>query len=271
MRRFRIFPLLEFYPPRPGATSTREETCPFRRPPSNSARGRCPPVTRSVTVHPHDRYQRSGCGTNSWVSPPARRRQHGSDPEVVFEVLVEAGRRLLGQSGTGIGERAQKVVGAGRHTGSRIFPRNPRTVPTGHRARPASYASAAHSAPLDTRIGRCVDVRGQNRTRVVTQGDNGSGCGHNEPVDRAIGRWRGGPTTKIHLACDGYGRPLTLLRIAGNVTDCTMFRRPRHHCARAEPYKAGHLPARHGHVPIRRWSLRTPIPTVPIPSPWPSG
>lgn len=56
-----------------------------------------------------------------------------------------------------------------------------------------------------------------------TQGDNGSGCGHSEPVDHAIGRSRGGPTTKIHLACDGHGRPLTLLLTAGNINDCTMF------------------------------------------------
>ncbi|MEU2140063.1 transposase [Nocardia rhamnosiphila] len=56
-----------------------------------------------------------------------------------------------------------------------------------------------------------------------TQGGNGSGCGHSEPVDHAIGRSRGGPTTKIHLACDGRGRPLTLLLTAGNVNDCTMF------------------------------------------------
>lgn len=54
-----------------------------------------------------------------------------------------------------------------------------------------------------------------------TQGDNGSGCGHSEPVDHAIGRSRGGPTTKIHLACDGHGRPLTLVLTAGNVNDCS--------------------------------------------------
>lgn len=56
-----------------------------------------------------------------------------------------------------------------------------------------------------------------------TQGDNGSGPGHSEPVDHAIGRSRGGPTTKIHLACDGHGRPLTVVLTAGNVNDCTMF------------------------------------------------
>jgi len=39
----------------------------------------------------------------------------------------------------------------------------------------------------------------------------------------AIGRSRGGPTTKIHLACDGHGRPLSVLLTAGNVNDCTIF------------------------------------------------
>jgi len=56
-----------------------------------------------------------------------------------------------------------------------------------------------------------------------TQGDNGSGVGHSEPVDHAIGRSRGGLTTKIHLACDGLGRPVSMVLTAGNVNDCTMF------------------------------------------------
>jgi transposase len=34
---------------------------------------------------------------------------------------------------------------------------------------------------------------------------------------------RGGPTTKVHLACDGHGRPLSIVLTAGNVNDCTMF------------------------------------------------
>ena len=61
------------------------------------------------------------------------------------------------------------------------------------------------------------------RTRVVHTGGQRSGCGHSEPVDHAIEHSRGGPTTKIHLACDGHGRPLTLLLTAGNVNDRTMF------------------------------------------------
>jgi hypothetical protein len=59
--------------------------------------------------------------------------------------------------------------------------------------------------------------------RSFTRGANGL-CGeHAEPVDHAIGRSRGGPTTKIHLACDGHGRPLSVVLTGGNVNDCTMF------------------------------------------------
>ncbi|MFJ8137402.1 IS5 family transposase [Streptomyces sp. NPDC096013] len=39
----------------------------------------------------------------------------------------------------------------------------------------------------------------------------------------AIGRSRGGLTTKIHLACDGRGRPLAFTLTGGNVNDCTQF------------------------------------------------
>jgi hypothetical protein len=42
-----------------------------------------------------------------------------------------------------------------------------------------------------------------------------------EPPDRAIGRSRGGLTTKIHLGCDGQGRPMSLWLTAGNVNDVT--------------------------------------------------
>jgi transposase len=49
------------------------------------------------------------------------------------------------------------------------------------------------------------------------------GGGQAEPVDHAIGRSRGGTTTKIHLPCDGHGRPLSVVLTGGNVNDCTMF------------------------------------------------
>ncbi|MFI8221382.1 IS5 family transposase [Streptomyces sp. NPDC085932] len=40
-----------------------------------------------------------------------------------------------------------------------------------------------------------------------------------EPDDHALGRSRGGLTTKIHLACDGKGRPLAILVTPGQRND----------------------------------------------------
>ncbi|MFB7678303.1 IS5 family transposase [Kitasatospora purpeofusca] len=39
----------------------------------------------------------------------------------------------------------------------------------------------------------------------------------------ALGRSRGGLTTKVHLAVDGRGLPLSIVLSAGNTADCTMF------------------------------------------------
>ncbi|WP_434453133.1 transposase [Lentzea sp. E54] len=95
------------------------------------------------------------------------------------------------------------------------------------------------------------------------QGADGSRGGHSEPADHAIGRSRGGPTTKIHLACDGHGRPLSVVLTGGNVNDCTQFitviGHHRVHVARGEqawhvdrrgsvlpqPERAEHLDERH--------------------------
>ncbi|WP_234331366.1 IS5 family transposase [Streptomyces mediolani] len=39
----------------------------------------------------------------------------------------------------------------------------------------------------------------------------------------ALGRSKGGLTSKIHLACDGRGRPLAFVVTGGNTNDCTRF------------------------------------------------
>ncbi|MFJ9909414.1 IS5 family transposase [Streptomyces sp. NPDC101152] len=39
----------------------------------------------------------------------------------------------------------------------------------------------------------------------------------------ALGRSRGGLTSKIHLACDAFGRPLAFTVTGGNTNDCTQF------------------------------------------------
>ena len=44
-----------------------------------------------------------------------------------------------------------------------------------------------------------------------------------EPDDHAIGRSRGGLTTKTHALTDGAGRLLAVLVTAGNINDTTMF------------------------------------------------
>jgi transposase len=78
-------------------------------------------------------------------------------------------------------------------------------------------STRASCAPISTRpvpaVGRWVPARGAF----------GSWSGPTEPVDHAIGRSRGGLSTKIHLAVDGHGRPLSVVLTGGNVNDCTMF------------------------------------------------
>ncbi|MGI5380571.1 IS5 family transposase [Streptomyces sp. CA-251387] len=53
---------------------------------------------------------------------------------------------------------------------------------------------------------------------AATTGRKG-GSSADEPDDHALGRSRGGLTTKIHLACDGKGRPLAILLTPGQRHD----------------------------------------------------
>ncbi|GAA3523539.1 hypothetical protein GCM10022222_02030 [Amycolatopsis ultiminotia] len=48
---------------------------------------------------------------------------------------------------------------------------------------------------------------GARRVTASHTGEARSCGGHSEPGDHAIDRSRGGPTTTIHLACDGHRRP----------------------------------------------------------------
>ncbi|MFE0462361.1 IS5 family transposase [Kitasatospora sp. NPDC058965] len=47
------------------------------------------------------------------------------------------------------------------------------------------------------------------------------GHDRDEAGDHALGRSRGGLSTKVHLACDGRGRPLAFVLTGGNTNDCT--------------------------------------------------
>ena len=55
-----------------------------------------------------------------------------------------------------------------------------------------------------------------------------------EPDDHAIGRSRGGLSTKIHSLVDGKGRPLVLLVAPGQGGDAPMFT-----CRRTTSYVVG--------------------------------
>jgi hypothetical protein len=50
-----------------------------------------------------------------------------------------------------------------------------------------------------------LDSTSIRATRAASGGGEG---GSEEPVNHALGRSRGGLTTKIHLVCDGHGHPL---------------------------------------------------------------
>nr|WP_246086160.1 IS5 family transposase [Pseudonocardia hydrocarbonoxydans] len=78
--------------------------------------------------------------------------------------------------------------------------------------------------------------RARSRARTRSQGawsnDKNSRLDHRrrrerrvlaEPSDHAIGRSRGGLTTKVHCVVDGRARPLVLQLTAGNVNDTTQF------------------------------------------------
>ncbi|MFB6890956.1 IS5 family transposase [Kitasatospora sp. NPDC056327] len=54
----------------------------------------------------------------------------------------------------------------------------------------------------------------------ATGGKRGPSTG-DEAGDHALGRSRGGLSTKLHLACDGRGRPLGFVLTGGNTNDCT--------------------------------------------------
>lgn len=70
-----------------------------------------------------------------------------------------------------------------------------------------------------------------------------------EPADHAIGRSRGGLTTKIHLAADGRCRPLAFVLTGGQANDAPTF---------AEVKARLCVPRRReGPAPGRMWSWRT--------------
>ncbi len=101
--------------------------------------------------------------------------------------------------------------------------------------RPATWTGRSASTPRST-----VPTSTRPPSRV-TQGDlwNHKNL-HLEPADHAIGRSRGGLSTKIHHACDGKGRPLVMLLGPGQGGDFADVRP----CPGRDPTSHGHGPGR---------------------------
>ncbi|MFE2022970.1 IS5 family transposase [Streptomyces sp. NPDC059499] len=76
---------------------------------------------------------------------------------------------------------------------------------------------------VDSTIARAHQHASGARERRTPAGDEGEDPTHPVGNGQALGRSRGGLTTKIHLACDGRGLPLTVVVTPGNVNDSTVF------------------------------------------------
>lgn len=76
-------------------------------------------------------------------------------------------------------------------------------------------------------VGRLHDQSGSSACRRRPQKGAAAGDELEDPAraqaGQALGRSRGGLTTKVHLACDGRGLPLTVVVTPGNVNDSTAF------------------------------------------------
>jgi transposase len=86
--------------------------------------------------------------------------------------------------------------------------------------------SAATPRPWSGRCGARCGSQGARSNHKDSGGEpvrGGTEAVIIEPEDHAIGRSRGGLTTKIHMISDGRGRPLVLGLTGGNINDTLMF------------------------------------------------
>src|SRR4051794_1503751 len=102
---------------------------------------------------------------------------------------------------------------------SRRTPRRCGCISTG--PAPAGSEVTRPPSPIPTR--RATDSPGRGRTTDATDGDYPPEPVIAEPGDHAIGRSRGGLTTKVHALSDGAGRLLVVVLTAGNVHDSPVF------------------------------------------------
>ncbi|MFD4692022.1 IS5 family transposase [Streptomyces sp. NPDC058463] len=86
------------------------------------------------------------------------------------------------------------------------------------------FTALIAQADADDNLNWAVSGELHNRPRPPARGRSPQkGAPNSEPDDHAIGRSRGGLTTKVHLAADGNCRPLTFVLTAGKAGDAPAF------------------------------------------------
>jgi transposase len=94
-----------------------------------------------------------------------------------------------------------------------------------HRPSPGHASSARTELPERSQVDSTI-ARAHEHATYITR-PQGAGSNYTdlptEPLDHAIGRSRGGWSTKVHHLVDGNGRPLVVLFGPGQVGDAPMF------------------------------------------------
>ncbi|MGA4803467.1 IS5 family transposase [Streptomyces lavendulocolor] len=85
-----------------------------------------------------------------------------------------------------------------------------------------SAGAVEWTVSVDSTISRAHQHAAGARKKGAGPGDELEDPAH-PSAGQALGRSRGGLTTKIHLACDGRGLPLAVVVTPGNVSDSTVF------------------------------------------------
>jgi transposase len=96
-------------------------------------------------------------------------------------------------------------------------------VVTGLQARADAAGRVVWQVNVDSTVCRAHQHAAGARRDGEDQREPPGGRGRDEPADHALGRSRGGLTTKIHLACEQGQKPLAVLLTAGQRGDSPQF------------------------------------------------
>ncbi|WP_196924138.1 IS5 family transposase [Micromonospora vinacea] len=96
-------------------------------------------------------------------------------------------------------------------------------IVTGLQTRPDTAGLITWDVSVDSTIARAHQHAAGARREPDAQKEPPGGSGEPEPTDHALGRSRGGWTTKLHLGCKQGRQPLAMLLTAGQRGDSPQF------------------------------------------------